>query len=147
VLRAHASGQAVGVAGDDLTTARGLHLPAAAIDERFARGSGPGGQHKNVTASAVEVVADLASLTGPGADRVRSTHGDTLRVQAEESRSQWRNRTIARARLADAIDEAAYVPAPRRPTRPSRGARQRRLDAKKRAGDTKRSRSWRPGDD
>jgi ribosome-associated protein len=147
VLVAVGSGQAVGVAGDDLTTARGLRLPAAAIDERFARGSGPGGQHRNVTSSAVEVVADLTALEGPGADRVRSIHGDTLRVQAEESRSQWRNRTIARARLAEVIDEAAYVPPPRRPTRPSRGARQRRLDAKKRTADLKRSRSWRPHDD
>ena len=135
------------MAGDDLTTARGLRLPAAAIEERFARGSGPGGQHRNVTASAVEVVADLRWLQGPGAERVRSTLGDTYRAHAEEARSQWRNRTVARQRLAEAIDAAAYVPAPRRPTRPSRGARQRRLDAKRQAADRKRSRSWRPGDD
>jgi ribosome-associated protein len=117
------------------------------MEERFARGSGPGGQHRNVTASAVEVVADLRWLQGPGAERVRSTLGDTYRAHAEEARSQWRNRTVARQRLAEAIDAAAYVPAPRRPTRPSRGARQRRLDAKRQAGDRKRSRSWRPGDD
>lgn len=141
------SGQAGVVAGDDLTTRRGLALPAAAIEERFARGSGPGGQHKNVTSSAVELIADLSSLRGPGADLVRATHGATLRARAEESRSQWRNRTIARARLADAIDEAAFVPADRRPTRPSRGARQRRLDAKHRASQVKRSRSWRPGEE
>jgi ribosome-associated protein len=141
------AGQAGDVPGDDLTTRRGLHLPASALDERFARGSGPGGQHRNVTASAVEVVADLRALEGPGADRVRATLGDTLRVQAEESRSQWRNRTTARTRLADAIDAAAYVPAPRRATRPSRGARERRLDAKRRTAGVKRNRAWRPGDD
>jgi ribosome-associated protein len=135
------------VAGDDLTTDRGLRLPAAAIEERFARGSGPGGQHRNVTASAVEVVADLRWLQGPGADRVRSMLGETYRAHAEEARSQWRNRTVARQRLAEAIDAAAYVPPPRRPTRPSRGARQRRLDAKRQTADRKRSRSWRPGDD
>lgn len=135
------------MAGDDLTTRRGLQLPAAAIDERFARGSGPGGQHRNVTSSAVDVVADLTHLRGPGAERVRATLGDTLRTRAEESRSQWRNRTIARARLADALDEAAFVPATRRPTRPSRGAKERRLDAKRRTGQVKRSRSWRPGED
>ncbi len=78
---------------------------------------------------------------------MRATLGDTLRARAEESRSQWRNRTIARARLADALDEAAFVPATRRPTRPSRGAKERRLDAKRRTGQVKRSRQWRPGDD
>jgi ribosome-associated protein len=140
------AGQAVDVAADDLTTGRGLHLPAAALDERFARGSGPGGQHRNVTASAVEIVADLSALQGPGADRVRRELGDTLRARAEEARSQWRNRTVARERLAEAIDAAAYVPPPRRPTRPSRGARERRLDAKRLAASRKRSRSWRPSD-
>ncbi|MGH9114138.1 MAG: peptide chain release factor-like protein [Acidimicrobiales bacterium] len=130
----------------DLVTRRGLRLPAAALDERFARGSGPGGQHRNVTASAVEVVADLSALEGPGADRVRTKLGDAVRVKAEESRSQWRNRTIARARLAGAIDEAAAVVAPRRPTRPSRGAREARLDSKRRVAERKRSRAWRPDD-
>jgi ribosome-associated protein len=132
------------MADADLTTRRGLRLPAAALDERFARGSGPGGQHRNVTASAVEIVADLAALEGPGADRVRSRLGDTARARAEESRSQWRNRAVARERLADVLDEAAQVETPRRPTRPSRGARERRLESKKRTSERKRSRSWRP---
>jgi ribosome-associated protein len=131
----------------DLTTPRGLRLPAAAIDERFARGSGPGGQHRNVTASAVELVADLNGLDGPGADRVRSILGELVRVKAEESRSQWRNRSVARDRLTALIDEAAVPVAQRRPTRPSRRARQRRLDDKSRTGARKRDRSWRPGDD
>ena len=134
------------MAETDLTTRRGLRLPAAALDERFARGSGPGGQHRNVTASAVEIVADLRQLEGPGADRVRNRLGETARARAEESRSQWRNRTIARARLADALDEAAQVPTTRRPTRPSRGAKERRLDAKRRTAERKRDRSWRPSE-
>jgi ribosome-associated protein len=131
----------------DLATRRGLRLPAGALDERFARGSGPGGQHRNVTASAVEVVADLAALEGPGADRVRRRLGPVVRVRADESRSQWRNRTIARGRLAAMIDEAATVVAPRRPTRPSRSAREARLEAKRRAAERKRSRAWRPDGD
>jgi ribosome-associated protein len=131
----------------DLVTRRGLRLPAAALDERFARGSGPGGQHRNVTASAVEVVADLTALEGPGADRVRRRLGPVARAQAGESRSQWRNRGTARGRLAAALDEAAMVAARRRPTRPSRAAREARLEAKRRAAQRKRSRSWRPDDD
>ncbi|HET6835868.1 MAG TPA: peptide chain release factor-like protein [Acidimicrobiales bacterium] len=131
----------------DLVTRRGLRLPAAALDERFARGSGPGGQHRNVTASAVEVVADLTALDGPGADRVRERMGPVVRVRADESRSQWRNRTIARGRLAATLDDAATVVAPRRPTRPSRAAREARLEAKRRAAERKRSRAWRPESD
>ena len=131
----------------DLTTTRGLTLPAAALDETFARGSGPGGQHRNVTASAVELVADLNALDGPGADRVRMVLGELVRVRSDDSRSQWRNRSIARDRLAEMIDAAAVPVAPRRPTRPSRRARQRRLDDKGRASARKRDRSWRPGDD
>ena len=130
-----------------LTTQRGLTLPPAALDETFARGSGPGGQHRNVTASAVELVADLNALEGPGAGRARAMLGESVRVRADDSRSQWRNRTIARDRLADLIDEASVPVTPRRPTRPSRGARQARLDDKRRAAEIKRSRAWRPGDD
>jgi ribosome-associated protein len=149
VLRPPATGQAGAVppSDGDLTTPRGLTLPAAAIDERFARGSGPGGQHRNVTASAVELVADLNALDGPGADRVRAVLGELVRVKADDSRSQWRNRSIARERLAELIDQAAVPVPPRRPTRPSRRARQRRLDDKGRASARKRDRSWRPGDE
>jgi ribosome-associated protein len=135
------------VTDGDLVTRRGLRLPAAALDERFARGSGPGGQHRNVTASAVEVVADLTALQGPGADRVRQRLGPLVRARADESRSQWRNRTIARGRLAATLDEAATFVAPRRPTRPSRAAREARLEAKRRAAERKRSRAWRPQND
>ena len=131
----------------DLTTPRGLSRPAAAVDERFARGSGPGGQHRNVTASAVELVADLNALDGPGADRVRIVLGELVRVRADDSRSQWRNRSIARDRLVDLIDSAAVPVTPRRPTRPSRRARERRLDDKSRASARKRDRSWQPGDE
>ncbi|HEX5366857.1 MAG TPA: aminoacyl-tRNA hydrolase [Acidimicrobiales bacterium] len=132
---------------DALTTGRGLRLPGAALAESFARGTGPGGQHRNVTSSAVELVADLTALDGPGAARVRDVLGDQVRLRVDDSRSQWRNRSIARDRLAALLDEAAVPPAPRHPTRPSRRAAQRRLDAKARASTRKRDRAWRPEDE
>ena len=117
----------------DLTTARGLTAARRGHRRAVRRGSGPGGQHRNVTASAVELVADLNALHGPGADRVRSMLGELVRVKADDSRSQWRNRSIARDRLVELIDAATGVPSACA-ARPGRhAARQRRLDDKSRA--------------
>lgn len=132
------------MADDDVTTPRGLHLPSSAMEWSFTRGSGPGGQHRNTADTAVVLEADLAELTGPGADRVRRRLGDTTRVQASDSRSQWRNRASARAKLVDALDEAARPVARRRKTRPSRGARERRLEEKRQHSEKKSRRRWRP---
>jgi ribosome-associated protein len=73
--------------------------------------------------------------------------GEQVRVRADESRSQWRNRVIARGRLSDLIDAASVPVTPRRPTKPSRRAREARLDDKRRAGERKRDRAWRPDAD
>ncbi len=66
--------------------------------------------------------------------------GGSIRVVADNSRSQWRNRSKARAQLAELLRAALIVKTPRRPTKPSRAARRRRLDAKRRRGDAKRLR-------
>lgn len=128
---------------DDLSTRGGLRLPAHAIDWRFSRGSGPGGQHRNTADTAVELVADLTALEGRGADRVRSRLGDETTVAAAESRSQWRNRSLAMKKLADELDEAARPPRRRKPTRPSRAARRRRLEEKRQHSEKKQRRRWR----
>ena len=125
---------------DDVVTPRGLVLPAAAVVAEFSRSGGPGGQHANVTASRVVLVADLTQLRGPGSQRARDVLGDTLRVTAEDSRSQWRNRALARERLAARLDEAARPVRVRRPTRATRGSVERRLEGKRRQSERKRDR-------
>ena len=133
----------------------GLVIPAAELVERFSRSSGPGGQSVNTTDSRVELEYDVASspaLTETQRARAlrsltsRLTDGRVL-VDASEHRSQHRNRVAARERLADLIRTALAPPPPkRRPTRPSKGAQQRRLDAKKQRGQTKAMRGRIRGD-
>jgi ribosome-associated protein len=139
---------------DDLVTKRGLRIPAAAIRWWASRSGGPGGQHANTSDTSVTVELDLdvldAADTGLPAGttgRLRDAHGSSVRASSTDSRSQHRNRQLARKRLAEVVDEAARPPAPRRPTKPSRGAKRRRLEAKRQLGEKKRERSWRPGDE
>ena len=130
----------------------GLVLPAADLVERFSRSSGPGGQGVNTTDSRAELRFDvvastgLAGLTEAQQERVRSRLqprmvGVEIIVVASEHRSQRQNRVAARVRLAALLREALAPPPPaRRRTKPSRGAQQRRLTAKKQRGATKAGR-------
>ena len=133
---------------DDLRTSRGLRIPGAAIRWWASRSGGPGGQHANTSDTNVTVELDLeaADLPEGVTERLRAAHGDSVRATAADSRSQFRNRQLARQRLAELVDEAARPPKRRRPTKPSRGARRRRLEAKRQQSEKKQSRSWRPGD-
>ncbi|WP_370893186.1 alternative ribosome rescue aminoacyl-tRNA hydrolase ArfB [Janibacter sp. GXQ6167] len=128
----------------------GLTIPASDLTERFSRASGPGGQGVNTTDSRVQLSLDLAATTAlTDTQRERALAalrprliGTTLTIDASEHRSQRRNRTAARERLAEAIREALAPPPPRRrPTKRTRGSQLRRLDAKKRRAQTKRERS------
>ncbi len=134
---------------DDLRITRRLLIPAAELDERFSRSSGPGGQHVNTTESRVELSFDVGSssaLTDELRQRAlaRLEHrltGGVLTVAASRERSQAANRRAARERLATLLAEAVAPPPPRRrPTKPSRGARRRRLESKKHRGGIKRQR-------
>jgi ribosome-associated protein len=126
-----------------------LSIPEAELRWRFSRSSGPGGQSVNTTDSRVELSFDVAGSPSLGAaararalERLagRLTDG-VLTIAAEEHRSQLRNRQAARERLAEVLHEAtAPPPPPRRPTKPSRAARQRRVDRKRKHGETKRLR-------
>ena len=134
------------MADDDLVTSRGLRIPAAALRWWASRSGGPGGQHANTsdTQVTVELQLDEAGLPDGVTERLRSAHGEAVRATSSDSRSQFRNRQIARARLADLVDGAAKPPARRRPTRPSRSAKRRRLDEKRQLSEKKARRAWRP---
>jgi len=139
---------------DDLEVAPGLRIPAEELTWRFSRSSGPGGQGVNTTDSRVELSWHLtasAVLRDDVRERAVARLGrrlvdGVLTVTAQENRSQLRNRETALARLAALVREATAAPGPaRRATRPSAGARRRRLEDKRRRGDVKRLR--RPGPD
>jgi ribosome-associated protein len=134
---------------DDLVTKRGLRIPAAALRWWASRSGGPGGQHANTSDTHVTVELDLADAGLPSGvtQRLRDAHGETVRASSADSRSQYRNRQLARQRLAELVDAAARPPARRRPTRPSRSSVRRRLDEKRQQGEKKRRRSWRPDAD
>lgn len=119
----------------------GLVVPEGELVERFSRSPGPGGQSVNTTDSRVELEYDAAVSTildDAQRARVVGRLGSPVRVVASEHRSQHRNRVAARERLAERLREAlAPPPPPRRPTKPTRGSQQRRLEAKKQRGRTK----------
>ena len=138
----------------DLHVRGPLVLPARELHWRFSRSSGPGGQGVNTADSRVELSFDLGrSPSFPPHLRERAERrlagrlvDGVLTVVASEHRSQLRNRDAARARLAALLREAvAPEPPARRPTRPTTGAKRRRLDAKARRGAIKRLRG-RPTD-
>jgi ribosome-associated protein len=134
---------------DPLVVRRDTEVPLSEISFRTSRSSGPGGQHANVTASRVEAVFDVEasrSLTDAQKRRVIAKVGPRVTAVAQDARSQARNRELALERLRRRLRAALAVPRPRKPTRPTAAARERRLDEKRRAAERKRGRR-RPGTD
>jgi ribosome-associated protein len=140
---------------DDLRVNGWLVIPAGELHERFSRSSGPGGQSVNTADTRVELSFDIAhSAALPEYARERALSQLTgrltdgvLTVIASEQRSQLLNRRAARGRLANLLREAIAPPQrPRIPTRPGRGARERRLADKRRRSAIKRARRPDPGD-
>jgi ribosome-associated protein len=126
-------------------TRAGWKLDPAAFSWRFSRSSGAGGQHVNTTDSKAELICTVGRLGLPEhvSARVIAAHGDEIRVVASNERSQRRNRDDALERLGVMIDVAARVPRTRRPTRPGKGAVERRITAKKHTAARKADRRWR----
>ncbi len=123
-------------------------IPEDALSERFLAATGPGGQNVNKVATACQLRVDLFRLgLQPHAyERLkqiagsRVTSGGELVITARNYRTQEANREDARRRLAEMIAEAHVVRARRRPTKPSRAARAKRVDAKKQRSEVKRGR-------
>lgn len=129
-------------------TFRGISVPDSELEWSFDPSGGPGGQHANRSSTRVTLTFDMASSPSLP-DEVRSLLLDRLSsrvtdgevsVVVDETRSQWRNRAIARERLTEMLEEALRPRRKRRSTKPSRAARRRRLREKRHRGEIKRLR-------
>jgi len=133
------------MAGDPgfLRVSSTLRIPIGELGWRFSRSGGPGGQHANTADTRVEVRFDVGrspSLGPRQRQRLLERLGPEVRAVASDERSQARNRELALRRLADRLAQGLRVEAPRRPTRPSKGSVERRLDAKRRQASRKADR-------
>ena len=140
---------------DAILVTEAIRVPSAALTMRAVRASGPGGQNVNKVASKVDVRVDLERIEGlsdAARDRLRvlARHRldaeGRLQVTSQVTRDQSRNLDDARAKVRDLVLAALVEPRRRRPSRPSKAARERRLEAKKLRGAAKRFRA-RPGQD
>jgi ribosome-associated protein len=128
---------------ESIRVTRTVALPLVEILLRTSRSSGPGGQHAQKSETRVEAVFDVeasSALSDAQKKRVVAKAGPVLRAVAQDERSQLRNKELATDRLVEALREALRVPRHRVPTKPSKAAKERRLESKKRRGDTKRLR-------
>ncbi len=132
------------MAGEVLQVTKTLAIPLDELEWRFSSSGGPGGQHANTSNTKAEVRFDVAaspSLAPHQRDRLLERLGPVVRAVASDERSQTRNRELALARLAGRLAGALKVQRVRRPTRPSAGAKERRLGEKRRQGQRKRDRA------
>ncbi len=130
-------------ASESIRVTRTVAVPVAEIELRTSRSSGPGGQHAQKSETRVEAVFDVeasTALSPAQKKRVVAKAGAVLRAVAQDERSQLRNKELAVERLTEVLREALRVPRKRRPTKPTKASKERRLEEKKRRGETKRLR-------
>jgi ribosome-associated protein len=138
--------------GGQIELTRGVRIPADALRVQYARSRGPGGQNVNKVNTKAEIWAPVSKLVGMSdvaLQRLRAIAGkrltlqDEIHIAADRSRSQERNREEAITRLAVMISAALHEPKPRRKTKPSRAAKMRRVESKRRRGQIKSKRQGR----
>ncbi len=120
-----------------------LRIPVSELQFKFSASGGPGGQHANKVATRVELRFDVESSPSLGPhqrSRLLDKLGPEVRVVVDERRSQFRNRQLAIERLRERLTAALRIEKSRRPTRPSKGAKERRLADKRKLSERKRSR-------
>lgn len=126
-----------------------LSIPRGELELKATRSSGPGGQHVNTSSTRIELVWDVAtspSLTELQRNRLMTQlatrlDGDgRLRLVAQDERSQLRNRDAAISRLQELVSAALVIPKKRRPTKPTKASKEKRLEQKKQRGHLKRER-------
>lgn len=127
---------------EDLQVGDRFTIPAAELDESFETSGGPGGQHANRNATAVRLRWDVArsSLPDDVKAKLRGRIGDNVEVVVTESRSQFRNRALARQRLQEKISRAMIDVPVRKKTRATKASRLRRIEKKKARSRVKRLR-------
>jgi ribosome-associated protein len=137
---------------DGIRVTDSITIPRDEIHARASRAGGAGGQHVNTSSTRIELVWNVGTsrvLSDEQRERVlqklssRLDSERNVRVVASDRRSQRQNRESAEARLADLVRQALIVPKKRKATKPSRAARQARLDSKKKLSEKKRERRWR----
>jgi ribosome-associated protein len=128
---------------ESIRVTRTVAVPPGEIELRTSRSSGPGGQHAQKSETRVEALFDVeasSALSDAQKRRVLAKAGPVIRAVAQDERSQLRNKELAVERVVEALRQALRVERKRVPTKPSATARAKRLDEKKRRGETKKLR-------